>query len=315
MDFYAGVLLAIRDMEKEGIGTRLSVYDVANGVIPSRETLSQEDFVLGPVSAKDLELVLNRTGGHVPVVSPLDPKASSLLAASPTLIQAPSPSEAQYRELARWIEDERNGDEKVIVLSEKNVSNAPGAAILAQVQEKGLRPTVISYSIGEGTGIPSRLSGILNKGRTNHIVAASDRQSFINDVVRNVGILIAKGYDIILYAPSKVRTFDIDNTSYHVSQLHICSPYFVDYTDPGVKKFLLSYRALYNTEPSQFAFQGYDTAKYFISLVSKYGKHWRKKLEETDQQGLHTDFDFSGQSNQAVRRIVYRKDYTTGLAR
>ncbi len=87
----------------------------------------------------------------------------------------------------------------------------------------------------------------------------------------------------------------------------------MDYSDKDVKNFLLSNRALYNTEPSQFAFQGYDTAKYFIGIVSKYGKNWRRKLEETEGKGLHSDFQFNGQTNAAVRRIVYRKDYTTGL--
>ena len=313
MDFYAGVLLAIRDLEKQGIGTRLNVYDVANGVIPSQETLSTSDFVLGPISSKDLALVLDRTGGHVPVISPLDPKAGALTGSHPNMIQAPSPSETQFEALAEWIAETRKAEDKVIVLSEKNVANAPGNALLSKIQSRGLGATVLSYSLSEGTSIPSRLTGMLTKNGTNRIVVASDRQSFMNDVTRNVGILVGKGYDIVLYAPSKVRTFDIDNASYHLAQLHICSTYFVDYSDKDVKNFLLSYRALYNTEPSQFAFQGYDTAKYFIGIVSKYGKNWRRKLEETEGKGLHSDFRFNGQTNAAVRRIVYRKDYTTGL--
>ena len=313
MDFYAGVLLAIRDLEKEGIGTRLNVYDVANGVIPSQETLSTSDFVLGPVSSKDLSLVLDRTGGRVSVISPLDQKAASLIESHPNLIQAPSPSERQFEALADWIAETREPGDKIVILSEKNVTNAAGNSLLAKVQAKSLGATLLSYSLSEGTSIPSRLSGMLSKNGTNRIVVASDRQSFMNDVTRNIGILVGKGYDIALYAPSKVRTFDIDNASYHQAQLHICSSYFVDYSDKKVKDFLLSYRALYNTEPSQFAFQGYDTAKYFITLVSKYGRNWRHKLGETEGKGLHTDFDFNGQTNKAVRRIVYRKDFTTGL--
>ena len=78
-----------------------------------------------------------------------------------------------------------------------------------------------------------------------------------------------------------------------------------------MQKFLLAYRALYGTEPNQFAFQGYDTAMYFINIVSKYGGGWKYLLEGTTAKGLHTDFKFSGHKNTAVRRIVYGKDFRT----
>ena len=82
-----------------------------------------------------------------------------------------------------------------------------------------------------------------------------------------------------------------------------------------MKQFLLAYRALYNTEPSQFAFQGYDTITYFARLVSRYGDHWMRMLETGTEKGLHTDFHFQGRRNQAARRVVYGKDATTRRVR
>lgn len=45
MDFYSGVLLAVKDLSKEGISTDLSVYDVSGTNIPlTSDRLSASDF-------------------------------------------------------------------------------------------------------------------------------------------------------------------------------------------------------------------------------------------------------------------------------
>ena len=50
------------------------------------------------------------------------------------------------------------------------------------------------------------------------------------------------------------------------------------------------HRSLFNAEPSQFAFQGYDTARYFVVRCIRYGKGWTNKLGTERSSGLHTDF-------------------------
>ena len=315
MDFYAGVLTGIRDLEKSGTAVKLHVYDVATGVIPSQQQLSVNDFVLGPVSAKDIETVLQRAGGLVPVISPLDQKAAALLDDHVNLIQAPSSAEAQYADLAEWIGSERTREDRIIVLTESGMENAAGQALVEAMQVRGDSFTTFSYSLREGRNVPNRLPDLLAKNRTNRILVASDRQPFLSDVIRNVSILLGRGYDIVLYSPSKIRTYDIDSNNFHEAQLHISSAYFVDYNDPNVKQFLLAYRALYNTEPSQFAFQGYDTVTYFARLVSRYGNHWMRMLDTGTEKGLHTDFRFRGRQNEAARRVVYGKDDTTRRVR
>ena len=79
-----------------------------------------------------------------------------------------------------------------------------------------------------------------------------------------------------------------------------------------------AYRALFGTEPTQFAFQGYDTATYFVKMVARYGNHWMNKMSLERSRGLHTDFLFEADENDcrhniAIRRIVYQPDFTTVL--
>ena len=82
-----------------------------------------------------------------------------------------------------------------------------------------------------------------------------------------------------------------------------------------MKEFLLKYRALFNAEPTQFAFQGYDIAKYFISQCSKYGYRWEEMLDSHPMQMLQSTFRFvsteeGGHINNGVRRIIYDEGWS-----
>ena len=55
-------------------------------------------------------------------------------------------------------------------------------------------------------------------------------------------------------------------------------------------------------------------------MCAKYGKHFPAALERTPGHGLHTDFHFTPVAggallNSAVRRVLYKNDYTTELVR
>jgi len=313
MDFYSGVLLAVKDLEDKGIAADLHVHDLAKGSIPGAFSLEKSDFILGPISSKDIQTVLEHTEGRIPLISPLDQKAADLMADAPLLVQAPPKTEAQYEDIAAWVREDRSLSDNILLVRENGVQSAAATAIIANMGNQFFPFQTLSYALSEGTEIPGRMPLMLTKTGTNRIVIASDREEFVNDVLRNITIMQGKGYEIVVYATSKIRSFDIDPAVFHEVALHVSSSYFVDYTDPAVKRFLLEYRALYNTEPNQFAFQGYDITRYFIQLVSQYGDGWRIMAGSTVETGLHMEFRFSESVNRGVRRIVYRKDYTTGI--
>ena len=322
MDFYSGVLMALRDLEKEGVKTTLNVFDLQAGV-PSSYDLGKNDFVLGPITTSDLTTILGVTGGRVPVVSPLDQRAADLADTHEGFIQAPSSANSQYTELAAWAAEECVRGDQIILVTEKtsNGSTAAAVGVREALLDAGTTFEGVSWTQGEGRSLPASLTARLTKSGVNRIIVASEKEAFVSDLVRNLGILLGRGYKIVLYAPSRVRTFEsIDSSNYHQCFLHICSPYFADYDAEKVKAFVRSYRALYRTEPSQFAFQGYDLTRYFASLVAKYGNRWTRAIRQVDGSGIHTDFHFeparSGSyRNTAIRRIVYNTDYTTELVR
>jgi LysM repeat protein len=312
MDFYAGVLLALRDLQAEGIYTHLSAFDTKSAM-PSAYQLSKNDFVLGPVSLQDLTTVLERVGEETTVISPLDQKAIVLRDTFPNFIQAPSYIENQYLELAQWLEEGFKEGETIILMSEKGGS-ATCTALKEALTQKGLHFEILFYNVSEGSRIPARLASMMQKGRMNHVVVASENEGFVADAMRNLSIMNNRGYKVTSYGTSKLRLLDsVDNNYYHQTSLHLTTAYYVDYDDPEVNRFILAFRALYNTEPSQFAFQGYDTAHYFISMIAQYGDKWKNYLDKNKVRMLHLDFLFNKNengslSNGAIRRIIYNPD-------
>ena len=318
MDFYAGVLLALRNLQKEGISTHLNAYDLKAGV-PSAAQLEQNDFILGPVAPDELTAIAGLVPGTT-VISPLDQKAISLCDTFPNFIQAPTYVDNQYKELVQWLKEERKGEECVILLSEKGGSDILNA-LSGALAEKGIRYETLIYNTNEGSKIPSRLASMMHKGKVNHAIVASENEAFVADALRNLSIMDSRGYKVVSYGTSKLRLMDsVDNNFYHQTSMHLTTAYYVDYGNADVNSFVLAFRALYNTEPSQFAFQGYDTAYFFIKMCSKYGDKWLRFFDREMVQMLHLDFQFNknengSYSNGAIRRVIYNPDMKVVLVR
>ncbi len=317
-DLYSGLLLAVRDMAKEGIQAGLTVIDNKNPSTPVTEAkLEGCDLVIGPVAPEDLEQVLELCPRSTAVVSPLDPKAASLAETYTNFIQAPSPADAQNKDIADWIRDDFRSGDKVFLIQEKD--NVP-TAVARYLADSGLNYETLTLSFGEARGCAELLRAKTGRS-TGRVVVASEKESFFNEVVRNLSLLNFKGYDFVLYGPSKVRTFDVvEVENLHQANAHLSCSYFIDYDNARIKNFLLSYRALFGTEPSQFAYQGYDTGSYFIRnfATPERDRERMTRLEDRKYRGLQSDFLISdeegvGHVNRAVRRVVYGKDYSITL--
>ena len=324
-DFYAGALLAARDLGRDGINLDLSVFDVTDGGIPvTRSKFDESTFVLGPIAGSGILKAARASGGKAWIVSPLDPNCKAIADTVANVIQAPSSTESQIKDMVEWVKEDTRGGDKVILISQKGSGNANTALAVKEMKASGMKYSTIQFSAAEGKSVLDALAAAVADGTTNRIVLAYDlsNAAFASEVVRSLYTMVNRGKDVILYATSKIRTFDeVETEHLHTVNLHSSVSYYVDYEARDVQEFLLEYRALYNTEPSRMAFQGYDLMRYFSILGNKYGKRWNARIgEEGKFTGLQSDIRLEkagrgGYSNTAVRRIVYSPDYTVKIAR
>lgn len=318
MDFYSGVLLAAHDLGKDGINMEISVFDMADGNLPvTNSRIESSDFVIGPIAPGDLSGVIELSEGKSHIISPLDPRAEQLVHGHENLIHAPTPHAFQYHDLAAWIKEDNNEEDRILVITEKGARETDNISMMkAAIDSAVISYSPFSYSILEGRNITDPLTELMTESGANRVFIASESEAFVNDVVRNLNVMIHKKYNVVLYAPSKIRSFEtIEVENFHNTSMHVSLGYYIDYDDPRVMDFLLKYRALFNTEPTQFAFQGYDLARYFANLCGRYGKNWHSKVDAADMSMLQSTFRFrasenGGYVNQGVRRIIYSSDWS-----
>ena len=316
VDFYSGLLLAARDLGNSGIALDIDAIDVRDSLTISTESLSGHDIIIGPITSKDMQVVLGRCPEGKLVISPLDPQSAVLAKDFPS-IQAPTPTATQNEDIVRWaIEDMQPGDSLVLITSKGTPLSEGSNCIVETLKASGVKYHTISYGILEGLQIQKAFEWHCSANGTTRYIVAADDESFVNDAVRNVNLMLFKKHDVALYAPSRIRSFNMIETEYlHSVNTHISAAYFTDFNDKNVSNFIMAYRALYNVEPNQFAFHGYDTMRFFVDIVRTYGRQWPKVLQDYSERGLQTDFRFkqeegtTGFINSAVRRVIYTPDY------
>lgn len=317
MDFYCGALLAARSLGGEGVNLDIHSYDVGGGNIPvTYERLAASDFTIGPVSNSDIIKASSIGQGDAWIVSPLDMQAEALVDSLSTLIQAPTPTSVQVRDMVEWIKSDSRPGDIVLVVTPSNPASEYLDMVERFMEEAGVPH--ITTTLGS---MRSKLGG----GGTNRVVLACEYTEkstvFLIEALRNLYMASSKNNEIVLYSTSRIRTYDqIEVEQLHKVNLHASVTYFVDYNNKKVSDFLLQYRALYNTEPSRSAYSGYDLMSYFSTLAHKYGKRWPRALRKVEFSGLQSDFNLvrtpSGSYiNNAVRRVVYNPDFSVTLIR
>jgi ABC-type branched-subunit amino acid transport system substrate-binding protein len=247
----------------------------------------------------------------------LDPRAEKLVVSHGSMVHVPTPQSTQYRDLVNWLEEDFKEGDRVVLITEKGARQSVVSTVMKEAMDSSsLEYKTFSYSILEGRDVSKPLTELMSSMGTNRILISSESEAFVNDVIRNLNLLIYNNIDITIYASSKIRGFEtIEVENLHKTSMHVSLAYYIDYENTKVKDFLKKYRALYNTEPNQFAFQGYDVARYFIELCARYGYNWKQFIEDNDSSTLQSMFKIrkqaiGGYTNSGVRRIVYENGYS-----
>ncbi len=333
MDFYSGALVAAKNMSEKGVSIELNVIDTQeyNSVSEIAESgrLDGSDYVIGPVHAKQIQeiLPLCKSKG-IDIVSPLDPKAAEYLENETGLIQVPLSANNQYEDIAAWIQEEGDFPCTVLVLAEVGGESTVAEMEKATraLQGKNIDYKVFSYNILQGRGVEQSIGRYFDSLKTNRVIIASENEAFVNDAVRNLNTLrTINKYDIHAYGTARLRGFEtIEPEHFHNINMHLSMAYYVDYGDPETMEFLREYRALFNAEPTPFAFQGYDIFTFFTAAAAIQKQNVTTMLEDIPTARLlQSDMKFrrgtdgygriGGYENTAARRIVYGDNYNIAV--
>ena len=147
MDFYAGALIAATQLKEEGVNLQINVIDQSAGntleSILNSDELLESDLIIGPVRSSALRVFIPVADyKRIPIVSPLDASADSLLEMSSCFFQAPLSQERQNEALADMIIEkcqELSNPNILFVFNRNHSKDSASAENLRNIlMEKGL---------------------------------------------------------------------------------------------------------------------------------------------------------------------------------
>ena len=307
MDFYAGALMAADSLKKLGEEVSVTLIDQSS----FNASQMPEGTIIGPVRSSDMERFLPLAGKDNTVISPMDMNTADLVAGNSNFVQIAPSLDDQTANLMDLLATKTSLGNSVMIIYERNGADlALVEKVKEMANERGIIFNTLSYNILEGREMMEKIKDALEPGLDNLVLIPSNNEAFVNDVVRNLNLLYTNPLEenrrsVVLFGTSRWRNFEsIEVDYFHKMNLHLSIPYYVDYSRKEVKKFLLKYRALFNGEPTPYAYQGYD-----ITMMSMgYGE---TTLQSTYR--FKKDNAGDGMRNTGTTNIVYNKDYTISV--
>lgn len=330
LDFYQGALVAIDSLKDAGMSVNLWVYDTQKNAAKTKallaeQGLSKADLIIGPIYPESLKPVAEFAKEHrIPIVSPLSSN-SFLLNQNPYIFQVNPSFTTQLTEFTKKME--LCGDQNIVLIHEADsTSSSMVNSLKTLIKEQILKCAKadqlhfkeVTYAPGSpAPEIQERISQSLVYEKENIIIVPSNNEAFVTDLLGSLHTLATYyKYPISLYGfPRWQRFRNVELDYYYKLQLHLFTPFYVDYSLTKSKGFVAEYRSRFRVEPTQFAFHGYDVFMYFLSALNQYGPDFRNCIQNMDVNLLQTEFDFKqsgsteGFENRSINLIRYNKQF------
>lgn len=329
-EFYEGFLLALDSMKSTGLSVNLHVFDTERDTLKLKRivrelSVVQPDLIIGPVYSEDVKIAgqLARYQDFN-LVSPLSTRPS-LVNGNSRIFQVIPTTAAESNGLAGYLSQFRKG-RFILIRGTDSISMHDSWRFKRQFT--GLLPSDANgnllpfndYLLNDS--LISILSHVLSQDEENIIIVFSDNEPDVSRLITRL-FMMSQLYPIKLFGlPSWQSWRTIELNYFHSLQLHLITPFYTDYSDPQVKRFLHKCRSTYGYEPYEisprgynFVMLGYDIGLYFLSALKQYGREFQYCLSQVDADLLLSNYNFvqegeGGFSNSSFNLIRYNTDYT-----
>ncbi len=330
IQFYEGVLLAVDSLKKAGMKIELHVFDTNQeyAVVDSLVQLDlfrELDLIIGPVFPNLQKPVADFAyQNRIPMVSPLS-SAGNFESSNPWYFKVNPTKDYLVRQTADYIGEEYF-NKNLIVLEMGEYKHLDEATLVNLCREKffstgfleGDREVRFHEYNFKREGYWG-LRRILSKTRENVFIIPSETEAQVSVAVSNINSL-SEDFPVTLVGISNFQRYkSIQPDYFHHANLHLLSPYFIDYYAPLTNRFIQDFRENFSGEPTQFSFQGYDVAYYFMSALFQYGKDFKDCLPYHHVDLTQGEFYFDqvnrygGYMNRGLFVVNYLKNYEVGI--
>jgi len=290
VQFYEGFRMALDSLKETGVSLKVTVYDEERDTLKTLKLLQDPelrnmDLIIGMLYHRNFQVVADfAEKNNIAIVNPLSER-DQILENNKKVFKVRPSLKTQLSELIGYLQLNFK-DSNMVVVSDNLRMNITIANNIMTAMEDNKADVHLADGYGE-------VLSLLSKNKGNIIILISDNKSYVLDVVTKLNEHRNEFSMTLLGLPRWDRFEDIEADYLVNLRTHVMAPYFIDYDDPGVKKFVSMYQDRYQTDPDALAFQGFDITFYFVTALWKYGKSFDRCIPDLRMKSLQTDFQFS----------------------
>ena len=128
--------------------------------------------------------------------------------------------------------------------------------------------------------------------RNNLFIVYGNDKVYANEIVNKVTKLIEHYPITVIMLPEWSKFTGLFNDNLMKMHAIYFDDNYLDYQNIRVQSFICKFRNRYNTEPTDYAFQGFDIGWYFLNAIKLMGKNMIGNLQHYDIPLLQTRFHF-----------------------
>jgi len=299
--YYAGVLLALAQLDEEGVDLEVEVLDAESGKFDLKlQSMKDADVIIGPRNTDQLAVVANfGKVNEIVVVSPWK-SGSRISKGNPFFVQLKTGLVEHYDKMVRHAIDNHEL-ENIVLLGRKRKADANYMRLVQSIASGYLssdsRKPLREFFVDEDSLITGETAfdSIFIEEDTNCFILPHWSFSADEDFVYNVARKMSgeKGVtDVVLYGmPILFESDKIRFELFRSLNMRIVRSSYVDSKSPEVNEFRQNYFSEYNDFPVDEAYEAYDMMLFIGRSLERFGLSFPHYLDREITPMLQTHYD------------------------
>ncbi len=305
LQYYAGVKLALQDLQKDSTQLDLTVLDTKYSEEEVKHLLSfepavqQADLLIGTYRSANARLVADYAlKNSKPFVSPFS-GSSSISADNPQYIQVNPTFRTHCDAITRYLMQRYTPDQIILVVPNKP-KEIERLAVFQELRKRYLsegdtsrfKELIISDETLDlkETNLTEHL---LADRPTVFVVPSWSNETFVYAFLRKLKVASQNFAEVLVFGMPQWMEYErADFELYENLHVHLTSNYYIDPYNPNIRLFKQRFFQEFSMLPRKEAYYGYCTTLYFCRLLEKYGRDFPPHLPDEDWTNLYTSYHF-----------------------
>ncbi|MEY3421661.1 MAG: hypothetical protein RIR48_1957 [Bacteroidota bacterium] len=301
IQFYAGILLGLDALDKEGIKLKTKIIDTREGVVSFNDRVesilgSETDLILGPYERDDIKTLVEKCRiAKIPLVSPWQ-TSTKITTENPYYIQIKPNLKEHFKKLAeRAVYDYKKGEVAIVVKNTRESLSWVDYYQQTAAINTGIENYFLPYYVDHDTLKKGKVvfKKLFSSGIKAVILPAYDYEDegYIISALRRLSVEKGNRTLEIYGMPLIYESEKIDYEYYHSLNVNVVISEDGDQDAYEILKFKKDYLEKYGEIPGNEAIKAFDLISYLGRNLWKHGKTFQNYLWQEDEKYLLSRFN------------------------